>query len=143
MTILLVIFEKLGNPFLLLFSRLWIAQIFWDSGLSKIQSWDTTVLLFANEYKVPYISPELAAYLTVGAELICPVLLVIGLGTRLAVIPMLVITAVIQLTYLHANEHIYWAFLLGFILCNGPGTISLDFLIRHWFGSRERRFRFC
>lgn len=123
-------FEKVMGPLLFLFVRIWMARIFWDSGRSKIQSWSTTLLLFQNEYKVPYISAELAAYLTTGTELICPILLVIGLASRMAVIPMLIVTAVIQSTYLCSNEHLYWAMLLGLVLCYGPGQLSFDFLIR-------------
>lgn len=122
--------ERGLDPFLLLAIRLWMARIFWNSGLTKIDSWGTTLLLFQDEYKVPYLPPDLAAYLATGTELVCPVLLVLGLMTRLSVVPMLIMTAVIQFTYLQANEHIYWAFLLGFLLCYGPGKVSLDYFLQ-------------
>ncbi|HEU0204348.1 MAG TPA: DoxX family protein, partial [Burkholderiaceae bacterium] len=60
--------------------RLWVAAVFFKSGLTKIQSWDTTLLLFENEYQVPFLSPETAALLGTGAELVLPVLLALGLG---------------------------------------------------------------
>ncbi len=129
--------ERSIGPFLFFSIRLWMAQIFWHAGLSKIQSWSTTLLLFQSEYKVPYISPEIAAYLVTITELGCPILLVVGFATRLAVIPMLIITAVIQATYLCINEHLYWAMLLGLLLCYGPGKISLDFFFRR---GKERKF---
>ncbi len=109
-----------------------MAQVFWDSGVCKFQSWPNTLMLFKYEYKVPIISPDLAAYLATITELTCPVLLVMGFAARLAVIPMLIVTAVIQCTYLCLNEHLYWAMLLGLILCYGPGPISFDFLFRKW-----------
>jgi len=105
-----------------------MAKIFWYSGLSKIDSWQSTLYLFKDMYKVPHIPPELAAYLTTSAELICPILLFFGIATRLAAIPMLIITAVIDLTYLDILEHDYWAMLLGIILLYGPGEISLDYI---------------
>jgi putative oxidoreductase len=124
--------EKFLGPLLFLAIRFWIAQVFWYSGLSKIQSWSTTIMLYKEEYKVPYISPEIAAQLSVAVELSCPIFLVLGLAARLAAIPMLVMTGVIELTYLHSHEHYYWAFLLGLILCYGPEHISLDYFIRKW-----------
>ena len=129
------------GPVLYLLSRLWMADIFWNSGLSKIGSWSTTLLLFENEYKVPFLSPEIAAYLATIIELSCPILLVLGLASRLAVIPMLIMTAVIQFTYLSANENFYWAILLGLILCYGPGQLSLDFLFREWLGGKVKSKR--
>ena len=67
--------------FLLRFS---IAAVFWHSGMTKIASWDTTIALFRDEYMVPILPPELAASLAATVELTCPLLLVLGLATRLA-----------------------------------------------------------
>ena len=122
--------EKFVGPLLFLLIRLWMAQIFWHSGLSKIQSWSTTLLLFKNEYKVPYLSPEVAAYLAAATELSCPILLLLGLASRFAVIPMLIMVGVIQLTYVQSTENFYWAIFLGLILCYGAGPLSLDFFFR-------------
>lgn len=126
---LIFFLKRFIGPLLFLTMRLWMAQIFWYSGLSKIQSWWTTIMLFKDQYKVPYLSPELAAYLAVGVELSCPILLALGLAARFATIPMLVMTAVIQLTYAVSTENFYWAVLLGLILCYGPGSLSLDNLL--------------
>lgn len=120
--------EQYLSPVLLLSMRLWMAYIFWYSGLLKISDWHTTIALFQSVYNVPVISPTLAAYLTATTELTTPILLVLGFATRLATIPMLVMTAVIQFTYLQSNEHYYWAMILGTLLCFGPGKLSLD----HW-----------
>lgn len=139
---LMYLLEKYIGPLLVFVVRIWMARVFWDSGLSKIQSWPTTLLLFKNEYKVPLISPELAAYLATGVELSCPILLLIGLGARFAVIPMLIMTAVIQNTYLCSNEHLCWSMLLGLILCYGPGQISADFFIRKSILRSEKGWKF-
>src|SRR6185295_8460681 len=71
-------------PLVDLIVRLWVAMVFFKSGLTKIQSWDTTVLLFTNEYHVPLLPPEIAALLGTTAELVLPVFLALGLGGRLA-----------------------------------------------------------
>jgi len=130
--------ERFVGPVLFLIMRLWMAHIFWHSGLSKITSWSTTLLLFENEYKVPLLSPTIAAYLATMTEFSCPILLVLGLVARLAVIPMLIMTAVIQFTYLSACENFYWAIILGLILCYGPGQLSFDFLLRKWLSGKEK-----
>ncbi len=122
--------EKLGAPIILLIMRLWMASIFWYSGLSKISNWDNALYLFEHEHKVPFLPIELAAIIATTFELICPVLLTIGLASRLASLPMLAMTAVIQFTYLDLIDHSYWGMLLATILFYGPGRISLDYLIR-------------
>ena len=116
-------------PLLVLFMRIWMAKIFWYSGLTKIASWQSTIYLFKYEYAVPVIPPELAAILATVTELSAPGLLTLGFMTRLAAIPMLCMTAVIQFTYLDLNEHLYWAVLLGTIILYGPGKYSLDRLL--------------
>jgi uncharacterized membrane protein YphA (DoxX/SURF4 family) len=122
--------QKYLFSFLILFMRMWMAQVFWYSGLTKISSWESTLYLFKHEYKVPFISPEIAALLGTGIELSTPVLLVIGFMTRLAAVPMLFMTAVIEFTYLNLVDHMYWAILLGVIILYGPGLLSIDHLIR-------------
>lgn len=119
-------FEFYGWPLLLVCMRFWVAHIFWRSGKVKVKHWDSTLNLFKFEYKVPYIHSDLAAYLTTSFELICPILLVFGLMTRLATIPLLIITAVIQFTYLPLKEHAYWVFLLMTLFFKGAGPLSLD-----------------
>ena len=120
--------ERYGWPLLLLGIRLWMAHIFWRSGRIKLKHWDATLSLFRFEYKVPYIDPDLAAYLATTVELVCPVLLAVGLMARLAALPLLIMTAIIQLTYLSHHDHMYWALLLGVLLFKGAGPLSLDYL---------------
>ncbi len=116
--------------FQLLF-RICVAGVFWDSGQTKIDSWQSTILLFENEYKVPILSPEIAATLATTIELACPVLLVVGLGARLATLPMLAMTFVIE-AFVYPEDwlqHLTWASMLLFILSRGPGPVSLDYWI--------------
>ena len=109
--------------------RLYVADIFWKSALAKLANWDSTLYLFAEEYKVPLLPPHLAAYLGTGVEIIGSALLAFGLLTPVAALALLFQVAVIDLTYTHAEEHIYWALLLLVPLFHGPGKISLDYLI--------------
>ena len=122
--------EKIGMPLVILTLRLWLAAIFGSSGIVKISSWQATMSLFANEYKIPYLSAEVAAYSTTSIELLCSALLIIGLAARLATLPLLLLVAVIQLTYLNMSDHCYWAIMLCTILCYGAGPISVDYFIR-------------
>jgi uncharacterized membrane protein YphA (DoxX/SURF4 family) len=108
-------------------------------GLTKISNWSATLYLFDNVYHVPDLSPTLAAYLSTLVEIVCPVLLVFGIMSRLAAIPMLVTTAVIQFTFLKSIDHTYWAILLGMILVNGPGPLSVDCFLKKKLSSIKRR----
>ncbi len=118
--------------------RLSIAAVFWHSGMTKLASWQTTVVLFRDEYALPLLRPELAATLAAIVELTCPVLLFFGLFTRLATLPMLGMTFVIEALVYPEQwvEHLMWATILLFILLRGPGAWSLDrILVRSLFGS--------
>ena len=120
---------------LLLVFRFSIGSVFWHAGLTKIASWQTTVALFENEYKVPLLPPELAAYMATTIELACPVLLVLGLAARLATLPMLAQTFVIEAFVYPEDwiEHLTWASALLLILTRGPGAISIDRWLACWF----------
>lgn len=116
-------------PCLDLVIRLYLAQIFWISGLLKITSWENALQLARNEYPVSWLDPGTAAVLGVSIELICPILLAFGLATRLAVMPMIALSLVIQYAYLELPEHLFWAILLGWFLVRGAGALSLDRMI--------------
>jgi putative oxidoreductase len=119
--------------------RLSIASVFWHAGMTKIASWDTTIALFRDEYAVPILPPEIAASLAATVELTCPVLLVLGLATRLATLPMLGMTFVIEVFVYPEQwiEHLMWAAILLFVLTRGPGPLSLDrFIARALFDRR-------
>lgn len=134
---MLAFLSRNGTPPYQLFIRLWMAEIFWASGLNKIASWDTTVLLFAEEYKVPLLPPELAAFLGTTTELAMPVLLALGFCARLAALPLIALTLVIQFTYLDKAEHWLWILSLTLTVAYGAGRYSVDhwlrrFLVRLW-----------
>ena len=111
-------------------ARISMAVIFWRSAQAKLANWDLTLQLFANEYHVPVIPPEIAAPMAVAVELSCPVLLVLGLFTRLATLPMIGMTLVIQ-TFVYPMawvDHLTWATMLLLLLTRGAGILSLDHL---------------
>ena len=123
--------EKYIFSFVVFFMRFWIARIFWYSGVQKFYNWNSTLALFKYEYRVPFIPSDIAAFLAASAELTIPPLLVIGLANRLAAIPLLIMTMVIQFTYLDLIDHLYWALLLCTIIFYGPGRYSLDHIIKN------------
>jgi putative oxidoreductase len=114
-----------------LLARIGVAAVFFKSGMTKIASWEFTLMLFREEYRVPLLPPEIAAPLATATELSMPVLLAIGLFSRLATLPLLGMVGVIQLFVYPQSwaEHLTWAALLLVILTRGPGAISLDRLI--------------
>lgn len=118
--------------FLALPLRLAVATVFWNSAMTKLASWETAVALFAEEYRLPVLPPELAAYMAVSVELTTPVLLVLGLATRPAAAVLLGMTTVIQVfVYPQAwPTHLQWAAMLLVLLARGPGEMSIDALIR-------------
>jgi putative oxidoreductase len=127
------------SPLVDLGIRLWMAKIFWDSGILKLPagflgigkgSWNSTIYLFTEEHPLPLLSPEVAAFLGTGFEILCPILLFFGLGSRLAAVILFSMAAFIQISYLQDIQHIYWMILLSVIILHGPGKLSLDYIIR-------------
>ena len=119
------------TPILDLALRLWVARVFWNSGLTKIQSWDTTLMLFEYEYAVPVLPFELAAVLATGVELAAPVLLVLGLGTRFGALALFVLNYVAAIAYPDISpaglkDHYLWGALLAVTFFHGPGKLSVD-----------------
>ena len=111
--------------------RLAIAGVFLRAGLQKVASWESTVALFRDEYKVPVLPPELAAVMASCVEIGCSTLLLAGLATRLATLPLLGMLMTIQLfVYPGAwPEHLVWGSILTLLLTRGAGAISLDRLL--------------
>ena len=118
--------------------RVAVASVFLKAGLNKLASWELTVQLFADEYKVPLLSPDFAAAMSTTFEVGCSLLLILGLGTRLAALPLLGMIAVIQIfVYPSAySEHLTWASILIFLLTRGGGAWSLDRLFGIEAGAR-------
>lgn len=118
--------------------RVAIAQVFWASGQVKIATWETTLHLFEDEYKVPLLPPEIAAYMATAIELSAPILLVLGLLTRPVSAVLIGMTAIIQ-TFVYPMAwptHILWASILLVLLCRGPGALSLDYWLGRVFAKR-------
>ncbi len=118
--------------------RLAIAGVFLRAGLTKIASWESTVALFADEYKVPVLAPHIAAAMAATFEVGCSTLLLLGLGTRLAALPLIGMLTTIQLfVYPQAwSEHLVWGSILLFLVTRGGGAISLDHLIGRGFRAK-------
>jgi putative oxidoreductase len=114
--------------------RVGAAAVFWNSAMSKLANWDTTLMLFEEEYKVPLLPPEVAANMALMNELVFPPLLVLGLFTRPAAAALLAMTAVIQVFVYPGSwpTHIQWTAMLLVLLCRGPGPISIDYFLRRW-----------
>lgn len=136
------ILDKLA-PFFDLFVRLWVSWVFFKSGLSKIQSWDSTLMLFEYEYEVPLLPPRLAAYVGTGAELLLPLLVAIGLASRWSSLALFVFNAVAVIAYsaflfsvegsAGLQQHILWGVMLLMPVFHGPGIFSVD----HWLLKRR------
>src|SRR3990172_11501028 len=127
--------ERIPYSFVALVARFAVASVFWRSGQTKVEGFfkikDNTFFLFREEYKVPLLPPDVAAYMSTIAEHVLPVLLVVGLASRLSVLGLMVMTLVIQL-FVYPDgwpQHILWFALLLLLVARGPGAISLDHLV--------------
>ncbi len=129
------------QPLLALGIRLWVGLQFWKSGLLKLESWDTTLYLFREEYHTPVLPPELADVVGTFGELFFPVLLFLGLFGRFGAIGMFAVNAMAVISYRQVllaegfeaaiAQHVLWGFMLSVLIVYGPGKLSLDhFLFR-------------
>jgi putative oxidoreductase len=144
------LFSHIPDSLIALIGRFSIAAIFWKSGQTKVQGLaidivsgnvqlgmphlsDSAVALFAQEYRLPLISPEWAAVLGATAEHVFPVLILLGLATRFSAFALLIMTMIIQIfVYPDAYPtHGVWATVLLFLIARGAGAISLDHWIAH------------
>ena len=127
--------ERIPFDLVQLFARIAAGHVFWASGRTKVEGWSLrpiTIDLFRDEYALPVISPELAAYLATTAEHLLPILLLFGLGSRVAAAGLAVMTLVIQFfVYPDAwwSQHSLWLGLLLVVIVSGPGRLSLDHLL--------------
>jgi putative oxidoreductase len=126
--------ERLPYNVIALASRIAVADVFWRGGQTKVSGFsirEETFYLFREEYKVPLLPPDVAAYLSVIGEHVFPILLVFGFASRLSALGLFGMTMVIQLFVVPGGwpEHILWLSLLTLIIARGPGAISLDHLI--------------
>ncbi len=124
---------------LILGVRWWIAWQFLKSGWLKVNSWDTTLFLFKEEYRVLIVPPEFAAIAGTVGELIFPILLIVGLFSRLSAVGLSAVNAMAVYAYAHVllgegfeaalGQHILWGFMLIVVVVYGPGKFSLDHLL--------------
>lgn len=122
--------------------RVWAAQVFFKSGLTKIDSWDSTLFLFNDVYAVPLLPPALAAWLATAAELALPVLLVIGLATRLGALGLFILNYVAVVSFpdmgaVGIKDHLLWGVMLAMIFFHGPGRLSVDEWLRRRFSTAD------
>ena len=131
----LALLERVPVAIPQLLFRSGMGLVFWRSAQSKLASWDTTIVLFREEYRVPLLPPDIAAYLATTVELTTPILLVLGLATRFGAAAMLGMALVIQLLVYPQNypDHLLWSGPLLYLILRGPGVLSLDHLIRRRF----------
>jgi len=126
-----------ARPVAALLARAYLAQVFFLSGLTKLRDWDTTLLLFTEEYRVPLLSPGVAAVIGTAGELVLPVLLVLGLAGRLAGAGLFVVNLMAVLS-LSADDlspaaqaqHALWGVLAAAVALWGAGRWSADRVIR-------------
>ncbi len=131
---------KLGSPLLLLYFRWYVAWVFLKAGLFKINDWDLTLTLFEYEYAVPVLSYELAAYLATFGELVFPIFLIAGLGTRFSAIALSVVNIMAVVSYYATLAkgaglvwHYLWGSMLLTIIVYGGGFLSADQWLRSKF----------
>ena len=110
-------------------------QCLFLSGLTKIRDWGTTVALFTDEYKVPMLSPAVAAAMGTAGELVLPALLVLGLGGRFSALGLFVVNAVAvvslsEIAPAALQQHVFWGSLLAALSIYGLGPWSVDRLFK-------------
>lgn len=132
--------DAVGGPAAVLFLRIVIFLTFYRAGMTKIEDWDNTLLLFEYEYMVPILPVALAALLGTAFELGASVLILLGLFTRLAAVPLLVMSLVIQFVLggrspAYDNfEHYFWMAILCYLIARGAGALSIDHFLARRFG---------
>jgi putative oxidoreductase len=132
--------------FFALYLRIWVSWVFLKSGLLKIQSWDSTLSLFQDEYRVPLLPPALAAYVGTFGELFFPIFVILGLAGRLSAIGLFAVNAMAVISYAHVlyqegfeaaiRQHYLWGLALLVIVFYGPGALSVDKWLARRPGSR-------
>ena len=138
------VFGRFASLFLLA-TRVWVSWEFLKSGWLKITSWQNTVFLFHNEYRVPVLPPTLAAVAGTAGELVFPVLLIAGIAGRLSAAGLFAVNAMAVVSYAHVlltegfeaavGQHYLWGFALLVLVVFGPGRVSVDHLLRPAFNA--------
>jgi putative oxidoreductase len=124
------------RPWLLLGTRLWVSWQFLKSGWLKLTSWDVTLELFTSEYQVPLLPPTFAAICGTAGELVFPILLVLGVFTRIGALGLFAVNGLAVISYWHVlgsdgfeaalAQHVLWGYMLAVIVVFGGGMLTLD-----------------
>jgi putative oxidoreductase len=133
--------DRLQSPFAL-GTRWYVAWVFLHSGQLKLQDWEQTVALFETEYKVPLLSPWLAAVVGTAGEVVFAILLILGLGGRIAPLGLFAVNVLAVVSYSHVlltddglfglRQHQFWGFMLAMLTIYGMGNWTLDNLIKRF-----------
>jgi putative oxidoreductase len=136
--------DALQAPFALA-TRIYVSWVFLKSGWLKISSWDSTLSLFTDEYRVPLLPPLVAAVFGTFGELFFPLLLILGLAGRISALGLFAVNAMAVLSYAHVlyaegfeaaiAQHYLWGFMLAMLALYGPGAWSVDGIL----ASRSKR----
>ena len=132
-------FEVWPQALGLLAARLYLFDVFFKSGLTKIKDWEGTLYLFNNEYHVPVLPPELAAWMGTGGELTFSTLLALGIVSRPAAVGLFVVNAMAAISYpdlalAALKDHYIWGILAIVLALFGGGRLSVDAVVwRRWF----------
>lgn len=130
-----------GSGFVGFAVRGFVAWQFFKAGLVKVNDWSSTLDLFRDEYHVPWINPELAAYMGASGELVLSILLLLGLFSRPAAIGLFFVNLMAVLSYPELwkfecpaaiNDHLYWGMLLLVLISYGVGKFSVDDILKNW-----------
>lgn len=127
--------EQVVAPVVWLVLRIWVGWVFFKSGMNKFANMEITIFQFENEFEVPLLPPDIAAYAATGAELILPVLLVLGVAGRFGAVALFVFNAIAVISYPDMNAvgkvwHYAWGLALLPAAMYGPGTLSIDYFLR-------------
>ncbi len=140
--------ERVGEPIVLLLTRLYMFDVFFTSGKSKLDNylngdWSTTVYLFEEIHPVPFLPANVSAVMGTAGEVILSSLLLMGLFGRFAAFGLLIMTGVIEISFNYVDpeyttfdSHYMWALLLSVLMVRGAGTLSVDTL---FFGALEKK----
>lgn len=117
--------------------RIYVAKIFFLAGWSKTQDWEMTISLFTDEYQVPWLTAQIAAWLCTLAELIFPVMLLLGFWRPLAALGLLVVNVMAVISYYHVLQempvtlqiHLEWSLMLFLLICQPVQKLSIDYLL--------------
>jgi putative oxidoreductase len=134
--------NKLQAPFALA-SRVYVSWVFLKSGYLKLSDWEQTLALFEYEYRVPLLSPQLAAIAGTAGEFVFPILLILGLFGRVSALGLQAVNVLAVISYAHVllgipaaiGQHYLWGYILLVLTVYGPGAWSLD----HWLQARRAR----